>query len=469
MTSRCAPLWRLRKRILEAARRSPYDASRQAELVGRAEIVSDLSAWISTGAHVRTVLALSGEAGIGKTRLLAEGARIAALHGFRCLEYRPGANGEDRPLAGLLDLLPQLLALPGAVGCNPDSYGRLTELARGVHAETSIPADTTDSAFRFATLRRSVLDLIEAILTECGILLSLDDAHALDRPTLEILLDATRCGGHRLAVLTAMRPVGPTAAFLEARADVRLVRVPRLDAAASRLVVARDLPPHVAAERKKLIDWAVDLANGNPFFLVELSAHCGGDDPGESLPESLQSALERKLDALSANARLVVQACAVLAQNSTLARLETMLALPPHATASALSELELAGLIASRDGRVGCRHDLIADAVMRGLGGTLGSYMHRRCAVVLDQELRSSPVPSIAWDCARHWDAADEPTRALELTGLIVDRLLSLGPAEGCSRPVQRAERYCRTRRTARRAALSTQPGSADYCTTGTA
>jgi len=303
----------LRKRILEAARRTPYDPSRQTELVGRSEIVSDLGKWISDATHAPTVLAFSGDAGIGKTRLLNEGARIAALHGFRCVEYRPGANGEERPLAGLLDLLPQLLALPGAVGCSTESYGRLTELARGVHAESSIPEDTTDSAFRFATLRRSVLDLIEAILVECGILLSLDDAHALDRPTLEILLDATRCRGHRLAILTAMRPVGPTAAFLEARSDVRLMRVPRLDAAASRLVVARDLPPHVAAERSKLIDWAVDLANGNPFFLVELSAHCGGEDPGQSLPESLQSALERKLDALSANARLVVQACAVLA------------------------------------------------------------------------------------------------------------------------------------------------------------
>src|SRR5204863_126195 len=107
--------------------------------------------------------------------------------------------------------------------------------------------------------------------------------------------------------------------------------------------------------------------------------------------------------------------------------LETVLALPPHATASALSELEQAGLIASRDGRVGCRHDLIADAVMRGIGGTLGSYMHRRCAVVLDQELRSSPVASLAWDCALHWEAASEPARALDLMGLIVDQLLSHG------------------------------------------
>jgi hypothetical protein len=141
---------------------------------------------------------------------------------------------------------------------------------------------------------------------------------------------------------------------------------------------------------------------------------------------------------------LVVQACAVLAQNSTLARLEAVLALPPHATASALSELELAGLIASEEGRVGCRHDLIADAVMRGIGATLGSYIHRRCAVVLDQELRSSPAASLAWDCALHWDAAAESARALDLTGLIVDQLLSLGLPRAAADLCERAERHCK-------------------------
>ena len=136
--------------------------------------------------------AFSGDAGIGKTRLLNEGLRIAALHGMRCVEYRPSVAGNERPLAGLLDLLPRLLGQPGAVGCSPESYARLTAIAHGSHAETSIPEDSTDSAFRFATLRRSLFDLVEAILAEGELLVSIDDVHALDRPTLEILMDATR-------------------------------------------------------------------------------------------------------------------------------------------------------------------------------------------------------------------------------------------------------------------------------------
>ena len=434
----------LRHRIVESARQ--MRASRyQQELVGRSGILRDIDAWVRERPGTRPILAIMGEPGIGKTRLLGETRRLAALHGVGFLEYRSSANGEDRPLAGLLDLLPRMLSLPGAVGCAPESYARLTNLARGVQPTSAGPADTTDSAFRFAVLRRSVLDLLEAVLSEGDIILSLDDAHALDRPSLEILLDATRMKGHGLALLLALRPDGTTDSFLRARTDVRFIRVPRLDPQHARVVVTGDLPESVAAERATVIDWAVDLADGNPLFLVELSAHCRQEHPVALLPQSLQIALEGKLEAISPTARLVVQSCAVLAQNATLARLETMLDLPPHATAAAFAELEMAGLITSRDGWIGCRHDLIAEAVIKGLGKTLSAYLHRRSATLLDGELGSSPLASLAWDCAEHWAAAAERDRALALTEMIVDRLLSLGLPQAAVDLCQKAERHCRT------------------------
>jgi hypothetical protein len=135
----------------------------------------------------------------------------------------------------------------------------------------------------------------------------------------------------------------------------------------------------------------------------------------------------------------------VLGVHSSLGRLEAMLGLAPHLAAQGLSELESAGLIALRDGSVACRHDLITDAVLRSINSTLGSYLHRRCAALLDQELSGSPSASLAWDCARHWDAAEEPARALELTSLIADQLLYLGLPKEAADLCARAERYCRT------------------------
>jgi len=122
-----------------------------------------------------------------------------------------------------------------------------------------------------------------------------------------------------------------------------------------------------------------------------------------------------------------------------------MLSLPPHALAGALSELELGGLVTTRDGWLGCRHDLITEVVVRGVRAPLATYLHRRCAVVLDEEWQTLPVVSLAWDCIRHWEAAEEPSRALELADTIIDRLLSLGLPRAAADLCTQAERYCRT------------------------
>ena len=383
----------LRRRIVEVARRPPPNLLQETPLAGRAKIVADLNVWIARGAQDRQILAFVGEPGIGKTRLLNEGVRIAIVRGISCVEYRPSAAGGERPLAGLLDLLPQLLALPGAVGCSPDSFTRLSDLARGVRNDGSIPEDRTDSAFRFATLRRSFLDLMEAILVEGEVDSLSGQCPCVGPSDSRNLVDATRCKGHRFGLMIGLRPLRDSLGLLEPRTDVRIVRVPRLGSVDARSIVAYGLAPVVAAERSRLIEWAVDLADGNPFFLVEFSAHCRRDNASESLPESLQSALDRKLGSLTPTSRLYLQSCAILGDQSNLARLEAMLGFAPHLVASALSELETSGLIALRDGRVVCRHDLVADAVLRGLGGALGSYLHRRCATLLDDELRRSPSP----------------------------------------------------------------------------
>ena len=387
----------LRRRIVQLGRRASASARGESLLAGRSEIINELNAWIAGGAEVARVYAFCGDAGIGKTRLLNEGVRIATLRGIRCVEYRPSAAGNERPLAGLLDLLPCLLAQPGAAGCSPESYARLTAISHGGHAESTIPEDSTDSAFRFAILRRSLFDLVEAILAEGELLVAIDDVHALDRPTLELLMDTTRCPGQRLAVMIAYRPSADLATFLSRQGgDVRLVPVPPLDTTAARSIVEQYLSAETAAKQSHVIDWAVDLANGNPFFLAELSTHFGTESGYGSLPPSLQVALDRKIDALSSTSRLMVQACAVLGVHSTLERLERMLEVPPHSMAAALADLELAGLITLRGGRVVCRHDLIAEAVLRGVTGAFGSFLHRRCALVLETELQTSAAASIA-------------------------------------------------------------------------
>ena len=109
-----------------------------------------------------------------------------------------------------------------------------------------------------AAARAGALDLADAVVSEGDVVLTLDDVHALDRTTLEIVLDMTRRVGHRFSIVAAMRPEGTTATLLGARPDVRLIRVPGLDAASARRIVSRSMPAELAAKRAKLIDWALE-------------------------------------------------------------------------------------------------------------------------------------------------------------------------------------------------------------------
>ena len=228
-------------------------------------------------------------------------------------------------------------------------------------------------------------------------------------------------------------------------AEVRPVRVPRLNdddsrhSRYARFVAGFDDPTLEAS------GLGGHLAAGNPFFLVQLSSHCRDAMPGNRCPDSLQIALERRIDALWSTAQLLLQACAVLAHNGSLARLEAMLGLRPHAMASALSELELSGLIATRDGWIGCRHDLIAEAVIHGLSVAVCNYLHRRVRLYCMKNLSRRLVS--------RWSGIAPVTGKLPKSQrvhskckmMIVDRLLSLGLPRAAADLCVRAERYCRT------------------------
>ena len=72
---------------------------------------------------------------------------------------------------------------------------------------------------------------------------------------------------HQIAIglAIAMRPASSNSTLVERRPSVRIVRVPGLPPDQARLIVARGLTAEALAKRTRLIDWAVDLAAGNPL------------------------------------------------------------------------------------------------------------------------------------------------------------------------------------------------------------
>jgi hypothetical protein len=86
----------LRRRILELSQRPGSRSLWEVPLTGRSDILGELASWIASGVAGTRILALSGEPGIGKTRLLNEGVRIATLRGVR---RRAAVGRAVRPLA----------------------------------------------------------------------------------------------------------------------------------------------------------------------------------------------------------------------------------------------------------------------------------------------------------------------------------------------------------------------------------
>ncbi|MGH3001326.1 MAG: AAA family ATPase, partial [Gaiellaceae bacterium] len=203
------------------------------------------------------VLALVGEAGIGKSALLEHAASLAG--GMRVLRARGVASETQIPFAGLFELLRPALDLLGRI---PEPQSTALQGALALR-----PARAGD---RFA-IGAATLSLLAAAADERPTVVLVDDAHWLDASTSDALLFALR----RLLA-------EPIAVVLTARqderslldgADIPYLRLEGLDEAAATLLLRRVAPEtdSVAAVRLHR------ETGGNPLALLELS--------GERLPE----------------------------------------------------------------------------------------------------------------------------------------------------------------------------------------
>src|SRR5262249_4733894 len=213
-------------------------------------------------------LVLRGEAGVGKTGLLAAAEGKAA--GARVLRVTGVESEAELPFAALHALLRPALDEIGAVG------GRQAEALRGAFGL----AEEAD-ADRFL-VGLGVLSLIAELAEDRPVLVLADDAQWLDRASGDALVFAARrLHAERAAVLVAARDE-PPGASLPGLPELRVGGLDR--AAAEQLLAGAGL---VAAVRDQLIA----EAGGNPLALIELSRGLSGPQrAGSVTPLALPAA-----------------------------------------------------------------------------------------------------------------------------------------------------------------------------------
>jgi class 3 adenylate cyclase/tetratricopeptide (TPR) repeat protein len=330
--SRPVPVRRLRGRAersgVPARARLPRLAGRRRELARGGELLDR-----SRGGRGRLVC-LTGEPGVGKSRLATELLRLAAEAGFLCLDgaARPYEASSylawRRPVYGLLGLEPSRppRTLPRAVVPGLESLApRLTGLAPVLGpilnvslADTETTA-TLDPELRSEAARSLVLELLRARASAAPVCLLLDDCQWLDAPSAALLEHVARSIA-RLPVLVVVvaRPGTELLASLARLPHAEAIELGELDPQAAaevaqaerqRLVGGVDLP-------EEALERIVARAGGNPLLLQELIAFLArGGGLGakeEAMPDSVQSLVLARIDRLGEAEKLTLKVASVV-------------------------------------------------------------------------------------------------------------------------------------------------------------
>ncbi|MBS0435264.1 MAG: AAA family ATPase [Proteobacteria bacterium] len=383
------------------ARRAEVPASllRPPRLIGRADELQRLArAW----ANRRGVLVV-GEAGMGKTRLLAEFA--AAQAGVVHVAARPGDAGV--PFALIVRLL-RALAERGMAAPDADTRRELSRLlpewgdAAPGHATPASPP----------ALQRAVLAVLAGASPHIDALM-LDDLHFADAASLEML--TALVAADTLAALhfgLAQRPD-------EGAAELRTLRealeeAQRLEIVHVKPLTRADLVELLASlaltglQSDAAADELLARTGGNPLYVLETLKEymvCGPTPEGRlPQPASVGVLIERRLRRLSAGALALARVAALARSDFSIDLAEAVLRTPALTLADAWRELETAQVLAGSS----FVHDLVRDAVERSVPDDIARYVHGAIALHLE---RGGEEPA---RMATHWWAAGQWARAGE-------------------------------------------------------
>lgn len=380
--------------------------------VGRAAELAELRAALADAAAGRPALAfLSGESGVGKTRLVCELERGARADGVRVLmgECVDLGDGElpYAPLAAALRPLaragdPALEGLPALEAMLPGLGG------------ASAPRGATEEADGARTrLFEALLTLIERLGADGGLLLIVEDLHWADRSTRAFLTYlAASLVSERVLVVATYRadelhrrhPLRPVLAELE-RTALRVSLSPF-----SQAELAEQLADILGEEADPALVQRLWLrSEGNALYAEELMA--AGLDGRGALPPTLREALMLRVDRLAAATQEVLRVLAVAGrvEHAVVAEATRM---DPAALRDALRDGAAAQLVkADAEGRYGLRHALLAEVIADDLLPGERADLHLSLARALESHVAAGAHNASA--VAHHYAAAGDQPRAL--------------------------------------------------------
>src|SRR5579875_75487 len=348
-------------------------------MVGRDGELSRLLALLDDAEAGRSVAALvSGDAGVGKSRLVAEVSRLAAGRGFTVLSGQCAELGDSVPYLPLVDALrgaAQDAAVRDALGSRP-ALSRLLPDGGGWRK-----ADEDRSGLARQQMFGEVLGLLAELAAAAPVLVVLEDLHWADATTRDLITFLSRMlhrervaliGSYRTDDLHRRHPLRPVVAELLRLPSVTSVELAPLQAAA--------MAEHLTAAAQDRLDATVlnDIvarAEGNAYYAEE------------PLPASLAALLLSRVEQLSDAAQLVLRAAAVAGRRADDELVRAASGLPAAQYEAAVREAVAHQLLVP-DGTEGYvfRHALLREAVYADLLPGERTRLHATMCSLLSDE-----------------------------------------------------------------------------------
>ncbi len=341
--------------------------------------------------RVPELVTITGDAGVGKTRLanefterLAGASPAPEILLGRNPPYGRGiafwALGEilrsaakasaDESVASVHDRLAERLTALGAEDAH--EFARFLAAALGGEAREG---DIEDE------LKRAWRRLVALLARDRPLVIGIDDAHWADDGLLDLIEEVVfRLDDVPLIVLCTSRPelLERRPDFGRAARNVTQIELRPLTAEATDELAVALLPPEDRALSRRV----AQASGGNPFFAEEVAqAIVEGRGSVDHLPDTIQAAIAARLDLLPPAEKRALQYASVLGPNFLQEAVDDLLGAPSADALAALGQKALVQeRLATGPGRFGFRHHLIRDVAYASLPRAERAMLHERAA-----------------------------------------------------------------------------------------
>jgi class 3 adenylate cyclase/tetratricopeptide (TPR) repeat protein len=427
-------------------------------------VVLDAFKRVAAGGR-REVLLVTGEAGLGKTTLLAEAARVAFDEGA-CVLFGHCEEDLATPYQLFTEALGHLVthAREEQLAEHVESWGpELALLAPALSSRLRglAPSRATDADTERYQVFAAVVGLLDTMSQAQPVVLVLDDLQWADRASLQLLQHVVAVdhpmrvlvlGTYRDAELSRAHPLLDVLAGLHRGGEVGRLELAGLDDAGVVSLME-------AAAGHTLDETAVRLAralhretDGNPFFVSEVLRHLAETGAinqdavtgrwvaiatleAMALPASVRTVVGARVGRLGPEAERVLSLAAVIGRDFHLDVLAAAAAMSEDDVLDILDAAAAATLVrelTDTPGHHTFAHALIQHTLYEDLGPTRQARAHRRVAEALEEICDDRPGSRVG-ELARHWHGAQpaDPTKALGYSQRAGDAALAvLAPGE---------------------------------------